>query len=122
MSSTLTQLAFSGILLSLCASHAHSQASWAWAGLGMATCAEAVSDQSNPLLKAAYGQWTWGFWTGLNSEKVLNGQPYRSLSVFRDELQVADAVISECGVNPPEQKIAVVAMIIYERFGLGSLK
>lgn len=114
-------LTFATLLTAFFVCPLNAQESWAWAGLGMASCDNIVADKSNPMLKAAYGQWVWGFWTGINSERMLNNESYRSLSIFRDELQVADAVISACSQEPSDQKIAVVAMTLYERLGLAAL-
>lgn len=87
----------------------------------MDTCANSLALEGNVLDKAVLGQWVWGFWSGLNSEKLLNNQSYRALSVFRNELQVAEAILDECR-STPDQKIAVVAMEVYERLGLASLE
>ncbi len=87
----------------------------------MDTCANSLALESNVLHKTLLGQWVWGFWSGLNSEKALNNQSYRSLSIFRDELQVAEAILTECRSTPGE-KIAVVAMAVYERLGSASFE
>ena len=111
----------SAILLSLSMSDVRAEGAWAWAGYGMDTCANYLALESNVLGKAILGQWVWGFWSGLNSEKVLNKQSYRALSVFRDEFQVAEAILNECR-STPDKKIAVVAMVVYERLGLATLE
>jgi hypothetical protein len=100
---------------------ASAEDSWAWAGYGMDTCANTLALETSLLDKAILGQWVWGFWSGLNSEKVLNGESYRSLSIFRDELQAAEAILNECRARPNDQ-IAVAAMAVYERLGLASLE
>ena len=104
-----------------CTPVAAEDGSWSWVGLGMVTCEAALADEGNLILEAAYGQWIWGYWSGLNVNKNLSKQPYKSLSVFRDEYQVAKAIFDECRVRRAS-KVIIAAQAVYERLGEANLK
>ena len=93
---------------------------WAIAGLGVEKCEIALQNQDSDSYRKFFGQWVWGFWSGLNTEAILANRPYHAMNVFQREESVADAVLEVCESNPT-MIISVAALTVYERLGLAQL-
>lgn len=66
------------------------------------------------LLIKAYGQWTWGFWSGLNLARQRQGLDHKDLNLFGSASDVASVIVTQC-VDTPDVKVLDAAFAVHDR-------
>jgi hypothetical protein len=106
-----------GFMTIVLASSLFAQDSHAWAGLGVAKCSDLLSDKDNSCLADVYGQWAWGFYSGLNTRLMITDGFYRNIAVFRSEAEVFVAIRDVC-IELAEEPVMIAATVGFDRLSI----
>jgi len=65
-------------------------------------------------LALSYGQWTWGYFSGLNASAHIKKDQMRDLSILLDARITASLILEECVLRPSD-RVFVAASTVYYR-------